>query len=235
MNSLSLISFLLTALSAGAFVPAQQHCAQRLQPGAAVANFVGIVGRNGFHYDHNKIVAAQSVRPPTSTSLQISFLTDIYQSVTELPADFDLSLGMFIIFCAVTPYFVGLFFPDFLFKKFFLPIYDDAKEKEGRAAEIYWKLLYATLGLSLTAISFNDAVLTEVTAKDALRDSYVAWALFYVVAIIKIRYEATVSKIIEADGRGPIQIWHSLVVIGLLVDVGLRSDVLDSVRQSLFS
>jgi hypothetical protein len=118
------------------------------------------------------------------------------------------AFGMICAACA--PYVVGLFFPRLLDKLFFLPVYTN--DKAGRKAEIYWKLMYATLGLSLTTLGFVEVFFTDRSPTAILKDSYVLWSLFYTAAIIKIRYEATRLKII-AENRVFIQLWHSLVVL----------------------
>ena len=164
------------------------------------------------------------------TSLQMgSFFSDLFEAIESMPPNFDLALGMFVIFCAVTPYTLGLFFPTFLFKSFFIPIYGD-NDEAGRNAEIYWKLMYSTLGLILSTITFTEAILDNGT-QEALRDNYVAWALFYTGAIIKIRYEAH-AGIVEVNRVG-IQVWHSIVVISMLVSVGLRPEVVSTVKSAL--
>ena len=160
-------------------------------------------------------------RSSTACSLVID---PLIEALDTMPPDFDLAFGMFVIFMAVTPYAIGLFFPRFLFKNFFLPVYGD-NDEAGRRAEIYWKLMYATLGLALTAVGFTETILEDFDAFRALRDSYVVWALFYIAAIIKIRYEA--DKEIIQENRLGIQLWHSFVVIALLIDVGLRPGILD--------
>jgi hypothetical protein len=164
------------------------------------------------------------------TSLQMgSFFSDLFEAIESMPPNFDLAFGIFVIFCAVTPYTLGLFFPTFLFKSFFLPIYGD-NDEAGRNAEIYWKLMYATLGLVLSTITFTEAILDNGT-QQALRDTYVAWALFYIGAIIKIRYEAG-GGIIKVNRVG-IQVWHSIVVISMLVSIGLRPEVVSTVKSAV--
>lgn len=128
---------------------------------------------------------------------------------------------------AVTPYFVGLFFPKFLFREFFLPVYGE-NDEAGRRAEIYWKLMYATQGLVLTALTFASAI-EHIDSARALRNSYIAWALFYIAAIIKIRWEAD-REIIEQNRFG-VQVWHAIVVAVLLVDVGINPDVVQAFQS----
>ena len=164
------------------------------------------------------------------TSLQMgSFFSDLFEAIESMPPNFDLSLGIFVIFCAVTPYTLGLFFPTFLFKSFFIPIYGD-NDEAGRNAEIYWKLMYSTLGLVLSTITFTEAILDNGT-QQALRDTYVAWALFYIGAIIKIRYEAD-EGIVKVNRVG-IQVWHSIVVISMLVSIGFRPEVVSTVKSAV--
>jgi hypothetical protein len=134
-------------------------------------------------------------------------------NIADLPLDptSAFTAGYWTLFAALTPYLLGLLFPTFFNKNFFLPVYTD--DKVGRQAEIYWKLMYAVLGLALTTLSYVE--ITVLGTKDAvqiLRDSYCLWAIFYTAATIKIRIEATRMHILR-ENRLFIQLWHSLLMI----------------------
>jgi hypothetical protein len=121
------------------------------------------------------------------------------------------TVGYWTLFAALTPYLLGLLFPNFFNKNFFLPVYTD--DKVGRQAEIYWKLMYAVLGLALTTLSYVEITTLEINdAIRILRDSYCLWAVFYTAAAIKIRIEATRMHIVR-ENRLFIQLWHSLLMI----------------------
>ena len=90
--------------------------------------------------------------------------------------------------------------------------------------------MYSTLGLVLSTITFTEAILDNGT-QQALRDTYVAWALFYIGAIIKIRYEAD-EGIVKVNRVG-IQVWHSIVVISMLVSIGFRPEVVSTVKSAV--
>jgi len=127
-----------------------------------------------------------------------------------------------MIAAACTPYVLGTtkLLKDFFNESFFLPIYND--DTAGREAEIGWKVRYATLGLALTTLMFLEVfVKAESDPVQILRDSYIAWAVFYTEATLKIRREATSDPPVLANpkGRAGIQIWHCLVVLVLWADV----------------
>lgn len=160
----------------------------------------------------------------TTTALQadvgggeagVSMVLSVAQSDPALVA------GFVMICMATSPYVLGVFLPRPLFQSFFVPIYkDDTKDdvEKARNAEIYWKLLYTTLGLYLTVQSFGEAVTMDLDPIDILKDSYIGWAVFYTIALIKIRYEAVELDILD-NSRVGIQIWHALVVIVLWLSV----------------
>jgi hypothetical protein len=134
-------------------------------------------------------------------------------NIADLPLDptSAFTVGYWTLFAALTPYLLGLLFPTFFNKNFFLPVYTD--DKVGRQAEIYWKLMYAVLGLALTTLSYVEITVLEINdAIRILRDSYCLWALFYTAATIKIRIEATRMRILR-ENRLFIQLWHSLLMI----------------------
>eukprot|EP00560_Eucampia_antarctica_P004926 CAMPEP_0197833914 /NCGR_PEP_ID=MMETSP1437-20131217/20538_1 /TAXON_ID=49252 ORGANISM="Eucampia antarctica, Strain CCMP1452" /NCGR_SAMPLE_ID=MMETSP1437 /ASSEMBLY_ACC=CAM_ASM_001096 /LENGTH=144 /DNA_ID=CAMNT_0043438243 /DNA_START=284 /DNA_END=718 /DNA_ORIENTATION=+ len=117
---------------------------------------------------------------------------------------------------ACFPYVIGLI-SDQLRSKFFFDIYKNDTEEDvvkARNAEIYWKLMYATLGLSLTVLQFVEVFVSKMSAIDILKDSLVVWAIFYTGAIVKIRYEATKLDMLN-DNRFGIQLWHFFVVISM--------------------
>jgi hypothetical protein len=134
-------------------------------------------------------------------------------NIADLPLDATsaFTVGYWTLFAALTPYLLGLLFPTFFNKNFFLPVYTD--DKVGRQAEIYWKLMYAVLGLALTTLSYVEITVLEINdAIRILRDSYCLWAVFYTAATIKIRIEATRMRILR-ENRLFIQLWHSLLMI----------------------
>lgn len=165
-----------------------------------------------------RVAASAPVKQARPRSALNNALGNFVDLLKNLPPDTDLAIGAFVIFAAVTPYTIGLFFPKFLFKEFFLPVYGDL-DPEGRRAEIYWKLMYATQGLVLTTMTFA-AHVNGIDSTQALRNSYIAWALFYVAALIKIRVEA--DKGIIQQNRFGIQLWHLLVAVALCLDVVIR-------------
>ena len=127
-----------------------------------------------------------------------------------------LVVGYLMLLAAVSPYVLGLFFPEALNEQFFLPIYKN--DEDGRKAEIYWKLMYATLGILLTTVAVVEVFTTDVSAAQLLRDTYLLWALFYTAATAKIRIEATRFDIIDVN-RFFIQLWHSIVVLVMWASV----------------
>jgi hypothetical protein len=67
-----------------------------------------------------------------------------------------------------------------------------------------------------------------------LRDSYIAWAIFYTGAFLKIRREA--KEGIIAENPVGIQVWHFLVVFVLWADVSrspLAQAVLEWIKRHL--
>merc|ERR1712038_2182827 len=141
----------------------------------------------------------------------------------------DLALGAFIIFCAVSPYVLGLFFPEKLNDSFFMKIYGD-DDKDGRVAELGWKKMYATLGLTLTSIQFY-AYLGEISIETALRHDYIAWTLFYIAATIKLAVEKR-GNIIAEDYLSS-QLWHLTVTIVLIVDLLISPAGVGTVSKAL--
>jgi hypothetical protein len=89
-------------------------------------------------------------------------------------------------------------------QEFLLAVYKD--DAGGRRAEIYWKLMYATLGLALTSLNYFEVVSFKI------RDSFLLWSVFYTAAAVKIRIEAVRLDII-AENRLFIQLWHSFVAV----------------------
>ena len=153
-------------------------------------------------------------------------MPQLLDALESIPPDFDLGLGVAVIAAAMTPYVLGLFLPNILKEKFFVNIYrDDRKETdEVRDAEIYWKLMFATLGLGNITYIFIAAInRSDIT--QVLRDCYILWALFYLSATWKVRKERHLL-----EKRGFIQAWHLLVSLALLVDVGIRPEFLSSLK-----
>ena len=150
-------------------------------------------------------------KPTYSTS---STSLSVFGDTTPDP---DLVVGFGMIAAAVSPYALSLVFEDFLFKKFFLPLYDDTEE--GRAAEVGWKTRYATLALALTTLAAAEVLWNPSRdIVETLRDSYIVWAIFYTEAIRKIRQEA-LDGVLVKENRVGIQVWHALVVLVLWADV----------------
>lgn len=162
----------------------------------------------------------------TKTTALPGALSNLVDALQNIPDDFDLAVGMAILAAALTPYVLGLFFPKFLFQNFFVAIYKEEYKDEPvvRNAEIYWKLLFATQGLVQTTLLFVEAI-SDRTAQQLLRDSYIYWAIFYIFATLKIRYERE-----YIDGRLGIQLWHITVTLVLLADVFLRPEVRDALK-----
>ena len=148
---------------------------------------------------------------------QLSLVRELLVALENLPKDFDLSFGAAVIAMAMTPYVAGLVLPNFLHEKFFIDIYrDDIKESnEVRDAEMYWKLMFAALGLGTITYIFIDAA-NGAAATQALRSTYIIWALFYLSATLKIYKE---RELLEK--RGFIQAWHLFVAVALFMDVGM--------------
>ena len=164
-----------------------------------------------------------------STSKLNGVASDFVSALENIPEGTDLVAGAFIIFCAVTPYFLGLFFPEKFDASFFMKTYGD-KNEEGRAAENNWKKMYATLGLTLTSIQFY-AYLGQISIEDALRLDYIAWTLFYIAASIKLAVENRRNLI--AYNYIPSQLWHLVVACGLTADLLISPKAVEIVSQTL--
>jgi hypothetical protein len=85
--------------------------------------------------------------------------------------------------------------------------------------------MYSTLGLVLSTITFTEAILDNGT-QQVLCDNFAAWALFYIGAI---KAELGIIKV----NRVGIQVWHSIVVISMLVSVGLRPEVVSTQKSAV--
>ena len=70
-----------------------------------------------------------------------------------------------------------------------------------------------------------------------LRDSYVAWAMFYTEAVRKIRAEAQANILRKPDKRAGIQLWHLFVVLVLWADVSetVTGNAITNFLQGLFT
>lgn len=100
--------------------------------------------------------------------------------------DTQLTVGFVTIVAACTPYVLGVIFPKFFNKSFFLPVYEE--DDAGRVAEIGWKVRYASLGLALTTLLFLEVYVNPTKdIASVLKDSYIAWAIFYAEATRKVR------------------------------------------------
>eukprot|EP00540_Astrosyne_radiata_P012140 CAMPEP_0116869046 /NCGR_PEP_ID=MMETSP0418-20121206/27541_1 /TAXON_ID=1158023 /ORGANISM="Astrosyne radiata, Strain 13vi08-1A" /LENGTH=222 /DNA_ID=CAMNT_0004505097 /DNA_START=351 /DNA_END=1019 /DNA_ORIENTATION=- len=161
------------------------------------------------------------------------FFRDILEAVQTIPPDFDLKFGMFAVFAAITPYSLGIFFPKFFLSQFFVNIYREEVQDspEVRDAEIYWKLLFATQALAQTSLLFLEA-LNHRSSIEALRDSYVFWAIFYIVATIKVFIEANPPRNYIKNSAS-IQAWHIIVTVVLLADVLIRPEVIEAAKSRL--
>jgi len=146
-----------------------------------------------------------------------------------------LTFGWIVICAAMTPYVIQLVAPQPL--GFFLANYyggqDIAELKEdgytneqiehlvesGRVAEVDWKVRFAALCLAVTTIAFFE-VNDGVDAVRVLRDSYIAWGIFYVEATRLIREQALEEpSILKIESRFGIQLWHVLVTILLWASI----------------
>jgi len=148
-----------------------------------------------------------------------NYFSSIISAIQNVPSNsFDLALGMFIVFCAITPYALCLIFPKMMMTNFFVSIYKPelADTPEVRNAEIYWKCMFATLSLVSTSLLFL-AALNDTSPQDALRDCYVFWAMFYIAAACIIRRDR--DMIVSRVG---IQTWHFSVAAGLTAVVLLN-------------
>jgi len=135
----------------------------------------------------------------------------------------DLVVGTFTVFCAVTPYMLGVFFPKFLNNQIFFPVYKSEEElkKDGqsqdlaRGAEITWKCMYASIGFLSMFVTFIQAnTYTVYSGADVLRDQFAIWALFFYAATYKLRHEAIKLDILGKN-RFLAQVFH-LIFAGFL-------------------
>jgi len=156
-------------------------------------------------------------------------VSDFVDALQNIPEGTDLVVGAFIIFCAVTPYFLGLFFREKFDESLFMKIYGE-NDEEGRAAENNWKKMYATLGLTLTSIQFY-AFLDQISIEEALRHDYIAWTLFYIAATIKLAVEN--RKDLVAYNYISSQIWHLIVACVLVADLLISPQGVALVSQTL--
>jgi len=165
-----------------------------------------------------------------STTRLNGVLRDFVDVLENIPEGTDLVFGAFIVFCAVTPYFLGLFFPDFFDETLFMKVYGE-NDAAGRRAEGNWKKLYSTQGLVLTTIQFL-AYLGELGVEEALRYDYIAWFLFYVVATAKLAIEDRVMGIV-AFNRIPSQVWHVTVALVLLGDLIISPNGVELISKTV--
>jgi len=155
----------------------------------------------------------------------------------------DLVVGTFTVFCATSPYVVGVVFPKTMEKLMFKHVYKsyDTLEKEGidpnlpQSAEVTWKNMYSSVGFFLTLTTFVEANnLNKYDGADVLRDSFVIWTIYYILATIKLRKEDTVLKIVEFN-RLPSQAWHITVATVLLICVctGPKAPLIEQLLRSI--
>jgi hypothetical protein len=166
----------------------------------------------------NGPLSREPITRPSTYALQK--LIRIQKSTMQLASspDTQLTVGFVTIVAACTPYVLGVIFPKFFNKSFFLPVYEE--DDAGRVAEIGWKVRYASLGLALTTLLFLEVYVNPT--KDivsVLKDSYIAWAIFYTEATRKIRVEATSEPPVFSGNRLGVQLWHVLVTVVLWADV----------------
>jgi hypothetical protein len=91
--------------------------------------------------------------------------------------------------------------------------------ESGRVAEVKWKVRFAALGLAITTIAFFE-VNDGVDAVRVLRDSYIAWGVFYLEATRLIREQALAEpSILKIESRLGIQVWHLLVTLLLWASI----------------
>ncbi|KAL7562536.1 hypothetical protein ACA910_015420 [Epithemia clementina (nom. ined.)] len=162
-----------------------------------------------------------ATEPSTASSSSLSAYYGLEGVTSVIQSDPALVAGFVMICMATFPYVLGIIYPGPLFNSFFIPIYKDETEQDvekARDAEIYWKLMYATLGLFLTILAFGEAVTTDRNVIEILKDSYIGWAVFYTAATFKIKIEDEKFLMLR-NSRVGIQIWHSLVVIVLWLSV----------------
>ena len=114
-------------------------------------------------------------------------------------------------------YFLGLFFPKVFDEFFFLKVYGE-KFEDGRTAENNWKKMYATQGLTLTAIQFY-SYLGQISVEEALRHDYIAWTLFYIAATVKLFVENKKGIVSPEFDRKSAQAFHLVVAFGLVADL----------------
>mmetsp|Transcript_8560 Transcript_8560/g.10820 ORF Transcript_8560/g.10820 Transcript_8560/m.10820 type:complete len:239 (+) Transcript_8560:69-785(+) len=171
------------------------------------------------------------VNPRGSTAL-----SGLLTPLADAPISTEgLTFGWVVICAAMTPYVIQLVAPQPL--GFFLANYyggqDIAELKEdgytdeqiehlvesGRVAEVDWKVRFAALCLAVTTIAFFE-VNDGVDAVRVLRDSYIAWGIFYVEATRLIREQALEEpSILKIESRFGIQLWHVLVTILLWASI----------------
>merc|ERR1719330_33192 len=72
-------------------------------------------------------IATSKANNPTQLNGVVS---DFVSALENIPEGTDLVVGAFIIFCAVTPYFLGLFFPETFDQSLFMKIYGDQDKKD---------------------------------------------------------------------------------------------------------
>ncbi|GFH55612.1 hypothetical protein CTEN210_12088 [Chaetoceros tenuissimus] len=166
----------------------------------------------------NGPLSRDSITHPSTYALQKP--TRFQKSTMQLASspDTQLTVGFVTIVAACTPYVLGVIFPKFFNKSFFLPVYEE--DDAGRVAEIGWKVRYASLGLALTTLLFLEVYVNptkDITS--VLKDSYITWAIFYAEATRKIRSEATSEPPVFSGNRLGVQLWHVLVTIVLWADV----------------
>ena len=171
------------------------------------------------------LVSTQSKNPTQLNGV----VSDFVNALENIPEGTDLTVGAFIIFCAVTPYFLGLFFADKFDETFFMKIYGE-NDEDGRVAELQWKKMYATLGLTLTSIQFY-AFLDQITIETALRHDYIAWTLFFIAATTKLAVEN--RKGLIAHNYVTSQVWHLVVALVLTADLLIRPDSVEFISKTV--
>eukprot|EP00555_Chaetoceros_dichaeta_P004708 CAMPEP_0198253876 /NCGR_PEP_ID=MMETSP1447-20131203/4260_1 /TAXON_ID=420782 /ORGANISM="Chaetoceros dichaeta, Strain CCMP1751" /LENGTH=134 /DNA_ID=CAMNT_0043939719 /DNA_START=362 /DNA_END=766 /DNA_ORIENTATION=- len=104
-------------------------------------------------------------------------------------------------------------------------------------AEVTWTNMYSSVGFFITLAAFVEASHPiKLDAAGVLQDSFLIWAIFYILAVIKLRKEDVVLKIVDFDGnRLPAQAWHITVATLLLfcVFTGPKAPLVEQVLSAI--
>jgi len=181
------------------------------------------------------IATSHSFEPKALTTPRgTTSLSGLLSPLAEAPISAEgLTFGWVVICAAMTPYVIQLFAPQPL--AFFIANYYGGKDigdlraegntkeeiehlvESGRVAEVKFKVRFAALCLAITTIAFFE-VNGGVDAVRVLRDSYIAWGIFYVECTRLIREDA-LGGILKKESRLGIQAWHILVTVLLWASI----------------